>query len=201
MLCTYWFKHLYQTGTLQSLQFWEAVLLLLFFKDRFLNNPEYVEKHILQMFSYNTWIFSSLVMNKWLTCGRFLLQLINENIFLHQKSHNINWPLKFGWAFSCKILWHLPFFVPGSTPSCSAQPHCSGTEVSSCRWSRRPLCLQPVQPFPEQQALGLGHSESDLMHRQFEKVQMAELSALNLSSSNLSPLSQASRLLNLSITV
>jgi len=65
----------------------------------------------------------------------------------------------------------------------------------------RPLCLQPVQPLPEQQALGLGRSMSDLMHRQFEKVQMAELSALNLSSSNLSPLSQASRLLNLSITV
>lgn len=41
---------------------------------------------------------------------------------------------------------------------------------------------------------------SDLMHRQLEKVQMTELPALDLSSSNLAPLNQASRLLNLSIT-
>lgn len=42
---------------------------------------------------------------------------------------------------------------------------------------------------------------SDLMHRQLEEVQMTELPALDLSSSNLAPLNQASRLLNLSITV
>lgn len=58
---------------------------------------EYVEKHILQMFSYNTWIFSSLDMNKRLSCGRFPLQMINEDIFLHQKSRNL-YSDTFSWA-------------------------------------------------------------------------------------------------------
>lgn len=117
----------------------------------------------------------------------------------------IDWRItasKFGLGLAYPaVLEHLPLLSVKSTASCSAQPHHSRTEASKCSRRKSPLGLQPARPFPGRQALGLGHSVSDLRHRQFENVQMTELSALNLSRSNLSPLSQASRLLNLSVTV